>query len=209
MPAELHRQTAPENLCRTVRFGPIDDKFYLAEMPTRPKSQLPPARQLHLTAKLGAHIGHGRSSVVYALEDISVGGLEPETVIPPLVVKVARLDRPAWLAREAWYYDEVECVQGSVVPYCFGWFEMNAGSLLKTTPDRKPTCHIRPLDKYPVRNRDKEKDLLPVFEPRPHPMLAERARRRSERDDIIAVLILERLSGEMLPIRCKVPRETR
>lgn len=208
VPVQLQRKTAPINLCRNVNLGPPDDKIFLASAPPRPESRLPPSRQLHLDVQLGAHVGHGRSSIVHALEDVKIEGLDADTVVPPLVAKIARLDRTAWLAREAWFYDEMECVQGSVVPYCFGWFEVDVASSLKATSDGPPTYNITPLEQHPVRNRDKEKDLMPVFEQEPHPMLIERARSRSERGDIIAILILERLSGEMLPVGQKVPKKT-
>ena len=43
--------------------------------------------------------------------------------LPPLVLKAGCFKRRAEIAREAWFYDEMECLQGVVVPRCYGWFE--------------------------------------------------------------------------------------
>ena len=42
--------------------------------------------------------------------------------IPPMVIKVARRSYTRFIAREAWFYDELACLQGSVIPRCFGYF---------------------------------------------------------------------------------------
>lgn len=42
---------------------------------------------------------------------------------PPLAVKVARRLRRGHLAREAWFYDDLHELQGSVIPRYYGWFD--------------------------------------------------------------------------------------
>ena len=43
--------------------------------------------------------------------------------LPPLVLEVGRIKGRAEIAREAWFYDEMESLQGVVLPRCYGWFE--------------------------------------------------------------------------------------
>ena len=43
--------------------------------------------------------------------------------LPSLVLKVGRFKHRAEITREAWFYDEMESLQGVVVPRCYGWFE--------------------------------------------------------------------------------------
>lgn len=138
---------------------------------------------------------------MYSLDNAKIAGLEPETVVPSLVVKIARRHRVAWTAREAWFYEEMECLQGSVVPYCYGWFELELGDALDSSAPSQYS--IPALDNYPVVVS--AKDDLGHFEGRAmHPLLAERRERR----DIVSVLILERLGG-MLPLGKPISEETR
>lgn len=198
--AQFHRQTAPLDLCGPSLYGPEKgDQFCTPTVPPRQKSRLPAPRQLRLSATLGRYLGHGRSSVVCELDNVDVPGLESDVVIPQLVVKITRLDRAAWTAREGWYYDEIELLQGSVVPYCFGWFDM----VLETGADGHPNCTIRVLEEHPVPVME-EKDLLPVFETSLHPLFEE----RSKRSDILSILVLERLNNDLLPLGKKIPEET-
>lgn len=67
-------------------------------IPERPASK-PPRR---LNATLGKFIGSGRTSVVYALENVCIPDLGPHVIVPP----IARLHRAFLLAREAWFYED-------------------------------------------------------------------------------------------------------
>ncbi|KAI0051292.1 hypothetical protein FA95DRAFT_1602767 [Auriscalpium vulgare] len=50
-------------------------------------------------------------------------------VMPELVLKVARRARRPFLAHEAWFYEEMESLQGVTVPRCYGYFhgELQSG----------------------------------------------------------------------------------
>lgn len=181
-----------------------EDYRALDSHPPRPPSQLPAPRQQQLEDTLGQPLGHGRSSVVYALEDVNILGLEPETAVqvPPLVVKMARPYRLPWLTREAWLYEDMESLQGSVVPYCYGMFSMELGSLLDESSALR--FSIPALDKHPVAiDRDNDKELKYFERHGMHPLFEEQLKRR----DVLSVLILERLGG-MLPLGKKVSQET-
>jgi hypothetical protein len=44
--------------------------------------------------------------------------------LPPLVIKVAARRRSEDLAREAWFYEEMEGLQGVAIARCYGFFTM-------------------------------------------------------------------------------------
>lgn len=97
---------------------------------------LPP----NLTIKLGECIGHGRSGLIFKVqvEPVSQGpsasspsgssgssGIStPSTMVrpPPLVAKIGRQHFNKWLLREAWFYEEMQSLQGVVIPRCYGLY---------------------------------------------------------------------------------------
>jgi len=60
---------------------------------------------------------------VHSAIDLSSEEQVAATLLPPLVVKIARRDRCTYIAREAWFYDEMESLQGVCIPRCYGWFD--------------------------------------------------------------------------------------
>lgn len=83
-----------------------------------------PLHSLHLKLQLTGIIDDGGSSVVYAA---TVDHSDPSAHgYPLLAVKIARRCRRGHIAREAWFYDELHELQGSVIPRCYGWFEAPA-----------------------------------------------------------------------------------
>lgn len=85
-------------------------------MPPREMSQLPLPGNLELTLALGKALGRGATGDVFPCNVVSVSGEDKS--IPPLVIKVS-----GWahaLEKEAWWYEEMECLQGSCVPRCYG-----------------------------------------------------------------------------------------
>lgn len=117
-------------------------------------------------------------------------------------MKIARRHRVPWLARDAWFYDEMEYLQGSVLPYCYGWFEMELGRLVDNPGSSQ--YFVKALDDHSVDIRRGEDVGLDFFEGQEmHPMLAERA----SRNDIISILILEHVGG-MMPLGRPVTEDT-
>ncbi|KAI0030983.1 hypothetical protein K488DRAFT_71785, partial [Vararia minispora EC-137] len=143
---------------------------------------------------LGKYQGGGRVGVVFALEDVEVVGMPDGFSLPPLVVKVARRDRVGSLAREAWFYDEMECIQGSVIPRCYGWFELVLGD-----GDRVPVLEHFVKDKGWTKDESEYLDVNSrSLNGQPlHPMLQERA----ESQNIISVLVLEQVGDRLTPGR--------
>ena len=87
----------------------------------RPPSTLPEPGTIHAHLALGDKRGSGRSSIVHNVEFAPAQILPGH--LPPLVLKIGRSNRRAEIAYEAWFYDELECLQGVVLPRCYGWFE--------------------------------------------------------------------------------------
>lgn len=72
-----------------------------------------------LSLRISERLATGRCSVVFAVETQGI-----DMNIPPMVIKVARKSYTKFIAREAWFYDELACLQGSVIPRCFGYFSV-------------------------------------------------------------------------------------
>ncbi|KAI0060761.1 hypothetical protein BV25DRAFT_1775382, partial [Artomyces pyxidatus] len=86
------------------------------------------------------------------------------------------------LARDAWFYDEMECLQGCAIARCYGWFEADLSS----------GQSVLAWSEHPAEDPD-EHDFALDIEQNVHPDLLKRTARR----DVLSVLVLERL-GERL-----------
>ena len=204
----LDRKILPRNLVTPMIETDIDPEIshvYVSaeDIPARRPSSMPPSAQLQLHATIGNFLGDGQSSVVFALDNVSVPGIGSDVVIPPLVAKISRPFRVGWAMREAWFYDEMECIQGSVVPYCFGYFERDVGYSLQNGATDSKSFVTAFEDHPPNQDADAEEEMFHDLAPKMHPMLEERLNRR----DILSVTILERL-GDMLPWHQEVPQST-
>jgi len=122
IPITLHRTAAPLDLVPFLKldeFSPPEGA--LGPFLPRPPSTLPKPGDLHVHLIFGEQQGWGRASFVHEVNVLPTIALPAH--LPPLVLKVARSKRRAEIAREAWFYDELECLQGVVLPRCYGWFE--------------------------------------------------------------------------------------
>lgn len=198
------RKDMPVDLIKPiiVKYGPKIAKFY-TDITTRRPSTQPPPESGRLEASLGEYLGHGHSSVVFSLDNVNLFDVTP-AVVPPLVVKIARLNRVTSLMREAWFYDEMECLQGASLARCYGYFEVELHedpektaiqTALRQLASKYPSSDSVELN--PVLERDRECGPL-------HPLAEDRA----HRNDVLALLVLERL-GSSLPIGKPVSQETR
>ncbi|KAI0060225.1 hypothetical protein BV25DRAFT_1917849 [Artomyces pyxidatus] len=193
VPVVLHRMTAPLNLVPSC-YDPRPDqsppwvKTLLESVPERPPSRLPPPGTSQLHGHLARFRGDGRAGIVFELDNVQLDGATADPVsVPRLVVKIARPNRLASLAREAWFYDEMECLQGSAIARCYGWFEMQL-SPGQTVPAWKA---------HPTEDPHWHDYVLEVDETYGtiHPdQLA-----RSARRDVLSVLLLEQL-GPTMPL---------
>ncbi|KZV85875.1 hypothetical protein EXIGLDRAFT_841163 [Exidia glandulosa HHB12029] len=155
----------------------------------RSRSTLPPSGDVRLSLKLGKFIGDGRSGIVFEAEQLPT--TVAEHAFPPLVVKVVRQERCQSGAREAWFYDHLECLQGVVIPRCYGWFG------LRLTPE----WEVPAWSTYPSSNRGTDAKEGPaefmnyhISELReknvgPSPLMTELAAAR----DRLFILVMERV----------------
>ncbi|CAL1706281.1 unnamed protein product [Somion occarium] len=104
--------------------------------PKRLPSKLPSPGNMNLHLTLGKKIGRGRVGRVFeATIDLHRSSPElADMLMPPLVVKVSRRQDANKIAREAFYYDEMECLQGSVIPRYYGFFEATIPPNIEFTP---------------------------------------------------------------------------
>ncbi|KAF8530529.1 hypothetical protein BU17DRAFT_79341 [Hysterangium stoloniferum] len=87
----------------------------------RPPSKLPAPGNGTLHVIVKEQLGQGRVGTVYSVDIISP---EERPHIPPLVIKVSDRYRSAKLAREAWFYEEMEHLQGVSIGRCYGFFQV-------------------------------------------------------------------------------------
>ncbi|EAU83810.1 protein kinase subdomain-containing protein PKL/ccin3 [Coprinopsis cinerea okayama7 len=82
-----------------------------------------------LAIRLVERISEGRIGVTYAPQVVSATrrGSDVKSTLPPtLCLKFAKLEFSRSLAREAWFYEQLESLQGISVPLSFGFFASTA-----------------------------------------------------------------------------------
>ena len=155
--------------------------------PERLPSQLPPPGNLKVKIQAVKVTGDGRVGNI-CQTSVRYQGSSPELrtmLLPPLVLKISRPWKADSLAREAFYYEEMECLQGSVVPRYYGVYEA-------TIPDDCEFVLWRPdLKKQESKRQQKIKKTGCPFPPIPRPTL-------------VRVLLLERV-GDRLPLGKSLP----
>ena len=92
--------------------------------PARLPSKLPPPGDFCLSVSLQERLGWGRVGSVYPLSLTEHLNLpQTHSHLPSLVVKIAASRRSEDLAREAWFYEEMEHLQGVSIARCYGFFQ--------------------------------------------------------------------------------------
>ncbi|KAF8522500.1 hypothetical protein JB92DRAFT_2887122 [Gautieria morchelliformis] len=119
-------------------------------LPVRPPSKLPPPGNLCLHVSLKPErLGYGRVGSVYPLRIDDTN----QYALPALVIKVAARRRSDDLAREAWFYEEMEDIQGVAIARCYGFFtaEIEPNSELLDWAEADADCDEEEVD---VRGED-------------------------------------------------------
>jgi hypothetical protein len=137
--------------------------------PARRTSELPPGGTLRLELILGDKLGSGAEGLVYAVDNavlLTPAGDDAPHSLPPIVVKVCYGERGRQLLLEASAYDEMECIQGVVVPRCFGYFEVEADDI--TVPILCQDVNKWLLEADQKEERQEEEELLMKGESHSH-----------------------------------------
>ena len=90
-----------------------------------PPFQPPPPGNLQLSLQAGKILGCGRNRRVMEV-DVLDGESSPELstmLLPPLAIKISRPWDEASIVKEAFFYEGMTCLQGSVVPRYYGVYE--------------------------------------------------------------------------------------
>ncbi|KAF8461156.1 hypothetical protein JB92DRAFT_3072774 [Gautieria morchelliformis] len=119
-------------------------------LPVRPPSKLPPPGNLCLHVSLEPErLGYGRVGSVYSLRIDDTN----QYALPSLVIKVAARRRSDDLAREAWFYEEMEDIQGVAIARCYGFFtaEIEQNSEVLDWAESDADCDEEEVD---VRGED-------------------------------------------------------
>ena len=156
---------------------------------------LPASAQLDIEAKLEDLIDTGASGLVYNIQIPKfITASNGEVIkIPPLVCKFAALEHNKCIAREAWVYDEMLPIQGSVVARCFGLFVAMIPRKFGFIPRENDAGRGDPTS-TPRRLRDTQEGVQESLQGNftdPDCELLERIENRN----IITMLLMEQLGG--------------
>lgn len=212
--ATLSRMTIPENLIAPYPHPDLIDSEYMegfmrpekfhepnGPLP-RPPSKLPPPAHATLSFKLGRRMASGMTGVVYEAIDVRIApspdhGTKPTGYLPPLVVKIGRSNRCMSMGREAWFYNEMESLQGIAIARCYGCFELELqrGMLAEPWQDRlNRTDYDNEYDELPDFIEYPE-EALEEKEVDPHPLLKKLIKARNR----LCITVLERLGPALEP----------
>ena len=129
LPLEASKVPIPQDL--VGHFEEMEESYFRPEgLPPRVSVDLPESRQLHLDLQIGGLLGKGRAGFVFSV--IQEG---EAAKLPPLAVKVARQSFNKFVAREAWFYDELAFLEGSIIPR-FGIFPVQLSRTRPSTGTR-------------------------------------------------------------------------
>lgn len=150
------------------------------EPPPRIPSSLPPPGDLRMAIVLGDRLGSGRSGVVFAatIDHANSSPELSELVTPPLAVKVSRQGHHESVLHDAFYYEEMECLQGVVIPRYYGSFQgcVSEGASLCQSGD------VKGREQLEIASEDSGK----------------------EKSNSFCILIMEKLGG-LIPVGERLP----
>lgn len=158
------------------------------EPPERLPSQLPPPGNLKLNLQAVKVIGNGRVGNVceVAIRYNNSSSEIHQMLMPPLVIKISRPYDADTLAREAFYYEEMECLQGAVVPRYYGVYEA-------TIPE---DCEFKIWNSDLAKEEQERQEQIKKRPGRPIPALPP--------PTLVRILVLERL-GNRIPLGKPLP----
>ncbi|KAF8530521.1 hypothetical protein BU17DRAFT_36102 [Hysterangium stoloniferum] len=161
----------------------------------RPPSKLPAPGNGTLRVNVKDQLGQGRVGTVYSVDILSP---EERPHIPPLVIKVSDRYRSAKLAREAWFYEEMEHLQGVSIGRCYSFFQIELTEECEVPNWRKiseeSAEEADEEERCSLRDSDRRRRRAAFFTPNPAAHLT-----FVRKHHLISVLVLEQL-GDHLPV---------
>ena len=115
------KRVAPDS-AKTMfyKFSVGSEAYRLPAIPDLPPSSPTPEGGITLELKVGDILGRSDRNLVYAVTITNTDKLGCS--VPPLVMKVAKYSKGRNVSEEAGMYQDLECLQGSVIPRCYGYF---------------------------------------------------------------------------------------
>ena len=177
-----------------------------------------PVHHRNLGLRLGKLIGSGRSAHVYEVQVLDTAeGSEHDIELPNLCIKLTEPDRPRSLAREAWFYEQLELMglQGVAVPRNFGLFTTHC-SFEQVIPWRTNDWFFRKEEReqsiftsLPGRQYDSQ-----AYEPENDEFMRDDSHgsncnsywknfQQDAESPILSLMVLERLGDTLMPDRTK------
>ena len=94
----------------------------IISLPSQILRNLPFLPRVHvdLELRVGDLLGQSDRNFVYAVTVTNADKID--CYVPPLVIKVADLYKGRNVSEEAGMYRDLECLQGSIIPRCYGCF---------------------------------------------------------------------------------------
>jgi len=105
-------------------------------------------------------VSEGASSVVYSAR-VLPGPSHELNLLTEICVKIARPTRCRSLARDAWFYEQLdreEGYSGVVVPRCFGFFSLPVKDIWPASQDTAPSNMLRSIRSWSQTMEDDEDD---------------------------------------------------
>ena len=96
------------------------EAYRLSAIPDLPPSSPTPEGGITLELKVGDILGRSDRNLVYAVTITNTDKLD--CYVPPAVMKVAKYSKGRNVSEEAGMYQDLACLQGSVIPRCYGYF---------------------------------------------------------------------------------------
>ena len=121
-PEKLQLKRTPPDSAKTHYYKPLSehDTCYLPAIPNPSQPSLPPEGHVDLELRVGDLLGQSDRNFVYVVTVTNADKID--CYVPPLVIKVAGLYKGRNVSEEAGMYQDLACLQGSVIPRCYGYF---------------------------------------------------------------------------------------
>ncbi|RDB24757.1 hypothetical protein Hypma_007439 [Hypsizygus marmoreus] len=152
-----------------------------------------PTKEVNLQFTLDQFINFGASGSIYSTKSTSISS--SAYYLGPFVVKIANRNYNKSLFREAWFYDELQKLQGATIPRCYGYFEAELPEGCTFTPWKTVEHMLPEVHNLKEEPSDNTYDDFGAFNELYRTKLSQ-----FETAPLITLLLLEPLGGPFLHI---------